>query len=76
MRQLVDSVQTLAKRDIDEYTKQAKAYAEALSLLKKNEQKAKMPSIREKAEEMRQLADSAGSLAQQDIDESMEQAKA
>ena len=30
MRQLVDSVQTLAKRDIDEYTKQAKAYAEAL----------------------------------------------
>ena len=76
MRQLVDSAQTLAQRDIDEYTKQAKAYAEALSLLKKNEQKAKMPSIREKAEEMRQLADSAGSLAQQDIDESMEQAKA
>ena len=76
MRQLVDSVQTLAKRDIDEYTKQAKAYAEALSLLKKNEQKAKMPSIREKAEEMRQLADSAESLAQQDIDEYTKQAKA
>ena len=49
---------------------------EAIDLFKKNEQKAKMPSIREKAEEMRQLADSAGSLAQQDIDESMEQAKA
>ena len=76
MRQLADSAESLAQQDIDEYTKQAKAYAEALSLLKKNEQKAKMPSIREKAEEMRQLADSAGSLAQQDIDESMEQAKA
>ena len=49
---------------------------EAIDLFKKNEQKTKSPSIREKAEEMRQLADSAGSLAQQDIDESMEQAKA
>ena len=49
---------------------------EAIDLFKKNEQKAKMPSISEKTEEMRQLADSAGSLAQQDIDESMEQAKA
>ena len=49
---------------------------EAIDLFKKNEQKTKSPSIREKAEEMRQLADSAESLAQQDIDESMEQAKA
>ena len=49
---------------------------DAIDLFKKNEQKTKSPSIREKAEEMRQLADSAGSLAQQDIDESMEQAKA
>ena len=76
MRQLANSAESLAQQDIDEYTKQAKAYAEALSLLKKNEQKAKMPSIREKAEEMRQLADSAESLAQQDIDENMKQAKA
>ena len=49
---------------------------EAIALFKKNEQKAKMPSIREKAEEMRQLADSAESLAQRDIDENMKQAKA
>ncbi len=49
---------------------------EAIDLFKKNEQKAKMPSIREKAEEMRQLADSAESLAQRDIDENMKQAKA
>ena len=49
---------------------------EAIDLFKKNEQKAKMPSIREKAEEMRQLVDSAESLAQQDIDENMKQAKA
>lgn len=49
---------------------------EAIDLFKKNEQKAKMPSIREKAEEMRQLADSAESLAQQDIDEYTKQAKA
>ena len=76
MRQLANSAESLAQQDIDEYTKQAKAYAEALSLLKKNEQKAKMPSIREQAEEMRQLADSAESLAQQDIDENMKQAKA
>ena len=76
MRQLADSAESLAQQDIDEYTKQAKAYAEALSLLKKNDQKAKMPSIREKAEEMRQLVDSAESLAQRDIDENMKQAKA
>ena len=49
---------------------------EAIDLFKKNEQKAKMPSIREKAEEMRQLADSAESLVQRDIDENMKQAKA
>ena len=49
---------------------------EAIDLFKKNEQKTKSPSIREKAEEMRQLADSAESLAQQGIDESMKQAKA
>ena len=49
---------------------------EAIDLFKKNEQKTKSPSIREKAEEMRQLADSAESLAQQDIDENMKQAKA
>ena len=49
---------------------------EAIALFKKNEQKTKMPSIREKAEEMRQLADSAESLAQWDIDENMKQAKA
>ena len=49
---------------------------EAIDLFKKNEQKAKMPSIREKAEEMRQLVDSAESLAQQDIDKNMKQAKA
>ena len=49
---------------------------EAIDLFKKNEQKAKMPSISEKTEEMRQLADSAESLAQQDIDENMKQAKA
>ena len=49
---------------------------EAIDLFKKNEQKAKMPSIREKAEEMRQLVDSAESLAQQDIDENMKKAKA
>ena len=49
---------------------------EAIALFKKNEQKAKMPSIRENAEEMRQLVDSAESLAQRDIDENMKQAKA
>ena len=49
---------------------------EAIDLFKKNEQKTKSPSIREKAEEMRQLADSAESLAQQDIDEYTKQAKA
>ena len=49
---------------------------DAIDLFKKNEQKTKSPSIREKAEEMRQLADSAESLAQQDIDEYTKQAKA
>ena len=49
---------------------------EAIDLFKKNEQKAKMPSISEKTEKMRQLVDSAESLAQQDIDENMKQAKA
>ena len=49
---------------------------EAIDLFKKNEQKTKSPSIREKAEEMRQLAESAESLAQRDIDENMKQAKA
>ena len=49
---------------------------EAIDLFKKNEQKAKMPSISEKTEEMRQLVDSAESLAQQGVDESMKQAKA
>ena len=49
---------------------------EAIDLFKKDEQKTKSPSISEKAKEMRQLVDSAESLAQQDIDESMEQAKA
>ena len=49
---------------------------EAIDLFKKNEQKTKSPSISEKAEEMRQLADSAQTLAQRDIDESMKQAKA
>ena len=49
---------------------------EAIDLFKKNEQKTKSPSIREKAEEMLQLVDSAESLAQQDIDENMKQAKA
>ena len=49
---------------------------DAIDLFKKNEQKTKSPSIREKAKEMRQLAESAESLAQQDIDENMKQAKA
>ena len=49
---------------------------DAIDLFKKNEQKTKSPSIREKAEEMRQLAESAESLAQRDIDENMKQAKA
>ena len=49
---------------------------EAIDLFKKNEQKTKSPSIREKAEEMLQLVDSAQTLAQQGIDESMKQAKA
>ena len=49
---------------------------EAIDLFKKNEQKTKSPSIREKAEEMRQLADSVQTLAQRDIDEYTKQAKA
>ena len=49
---------------------------EAIDLFKKNEQKTKSPSIREKAEEMRQLVDSAQTLAQRDIDEYTKQAKA
>ena len=49
---------------------------DAIDLFKKNEQKTKSPSIREKAEEMRQLAESAESLAQRDIDEYTKQAKA
>ena len=49
---------------------------EAIDLFKKNEQKTKSPSIREKAEEMLQLVDSAQTLAQRDIDEYTKQAKA
>ena len=49
---------------------------EAIAMFKKNEPIAKMASIRGKAENMRQQVDSAESLAQRDIDESMKQAKA
>ena len=49
---------------------------EAIDLFKKNEQKTKSPSIREKAEEMLQLVDSAQTLAQRDIDEYTKRAKA
>ena len=49
---------------------------EAIDLFKKNEQKAKMPSMREKAENMRQQVDSVQSLMQTDIDENTKNAKA
>ena len=49
---------------------------EAIDLFKKNEQKAKMLSIRGKAENMRQQVDSVQSLMQTDIDENTKNAKA
>ena len=52
---------------------------EAIALFKKNDPIAKIKKsvrIREQAEEMRQLADSADALAQQDIDENTKNAKA
>ena len=49
---------------------------EAIDLFKKNEQKAKMLSIRGKAEDMRQQVDSVQSLMQKDIDENTKNAKA
>ena len=67
-------IDTIAQKAVDLFKQ---GYIdEAIDLFKKNEQKTKSPSIREKAEEMRQLADSAESLAQQDIDEYTKQAKA
>ena len=49
---------------------------EAIAMFKKNEQKAKMLSIRGKAEDMRQQVDSVQSLMQKDIDENTKNAKA
>ena len=70
-------IDTIAQKAVDLFKQ---GYIdEAIALFKKNDPIAKIKkSIRtiKQAEEMRQLADSAESLAQQDIDENMKNAKA
>ena len=70
-------IDTIAQKAVDLF-KQG-YIGEAIALFKKNDPIAKIKKsvrIRKQAEEMRQLADSAESLAQQDIDENMKNAKA
>ena len=70
-------IDTIAQKAVDLFKQ---GYIdEAITLFKKNDPIAKIKKsvrIREQAKEMRQLADSAESLAQQDIDENMKNAKA
>ena len=70
-------IDTIAQKAVDLFKQ---GYIdEAIDLFKKNDPIAKIKKsvrIREQAEEMRQLADSADALAQQDIDENMKNAKA
>ena len=70
-------IDTIAQKAVDLFKQ---GYIdEAIDLFKKNDPIAKIKKsvrIRKQAEEMRQLADSAESLAQQDIDENMKNAKA
>ena len=70
-------IDTIAQKAVDLFKQ---GYIdEAIILFKKNDPIAKIKKsvrIRKQAEEMRQLADSADALAQQDIDENMKNAKA
>ena len=70
-------IDTIAQKAVDLFKQ---GYIdEAIALFKKNDPIAKIKKsvrLREQAEEMRQLADSADALAQQDIDENMKNAKA
>ena len=70
-------IDTIAQKAVDLFKQ---GYIdEAIALFKKNDPIAKIKKsvrIRKQAEEMRQLADSADALAQQDIDENMKNAKA
>lgn len=70
-------INTIAQKAVDLFKQ---GYIdEAITLFKKNDPIAKIKKsvrIREQAEEMRQLADSADALAQQDIDENTKNAKA
>ena len=70
-------IDTIAQKAVDLFKQ---GYIdEAITLFKKNDPIAKIKKsvrIREQAEEMRQLADSADALAQQDIDENIKNAKA
>ena len=70
-------IDTIAQKAVDLFKQ---GYIdEAIALFKKNDPIAKIKKsvrIREQAEEMRQLADSADALAQQDIDENTKNAKA
>ena len=70
-------IDTIAQKAVDLFKQ---GYIdEAITLFKKNDPIAKIKKsvrIREQAEEMRQLADSADALAQQDIDENTKNAKA
>ena len=70
-------IDTIAQKAVDLFKQ---GYIdEAITLFKKNDPIAKIKKsvrIREQAEEMRQLADSADALAQRDIDENMKNAKA
>ena len=70
-------IDTIAQKAVDLFKQ---GYIdEAIDLFKKNDPIAKIKKsvrIRKQAEEMRQLADSADALAQQDIDENMKNAKA
>ena len=70
-------IDTIAQKAVDLFKQ---GYIdEAITLFKKNDPIAKIKKsvrIRKQAEEMRQLADSADALAQQDIDENMKNAKA
>ena len=70
-------IDTIAQKAVDLFKQ---GYIdESIALFKKNDPIAKIKKsvrLREQAEEMRQLADSADALAQQDIDENMKNAKA
>ena len=70
-------IDTIAQKAVDLFKQ---GYIdEAITLFKKNDPIAKIKKsvrIRKQAEEMRQLADSADALAQQDIDDNMKNAKA